>query len=349
MYSDGSLSLKDCLSNAQQDGKLLGELKFDVALSRYTTWRIGGKAECFYQPASIEDLQNLLSLIDQQYAEKSAEKSAEKKAIYWLGLGSNLLIRDGGLKGIVICSNGVLNSFSSKCSDLTNECLVSAEAGLSSAVFSRKAANEAMNGAEFLSGIPGTIGGALAMNAGAFGREIWTFVKSVTMVNRQGDMILRMKDDFNIQYRHVELNKNTNSTLADEWFVQADFLFKKDSAGLQKSKQEIKQLLAKRAATQPTTQANAGSVFKNPKNDFAARLIESCGLKGLSINGAQISEKHANFIINKHQARSCDVEALIKKIQDTVFQQCEIKLETEVRIIGQHINKNAEFQAGIKA
>ncbi len=318
MSSDVQLSLRNFLIDAQKKGVLSGKLIWDVPMSRYTTWRIGGTAECLYQPLSIEDLQIFLKLL---------EKEIE---VYWLGLGSNILIRDGGIKGVVICTNGVLNNFNIECDAQTKECLILAQAGLASALFSRKAANESVNGAEFLSGIPGTIGGALAMNAGAFGSETWSFVKNVTMINRQGEKLIRTADDFNIGYRKAELKK-----IQQEWFVEAKFLFHKDADGLKKSKQEIKQLLAKRAATQPTKQANAGSVFKNPKNDFAARLIESCGLKGLSINDAQVSEKHANFIINKNKATACDVETLIKKIQETVYQQHQVKLETEVCIIGQ--------------
>ncbi|MCK5666208.1 MAG: UDP-N-acetylmuramate dehydrogenase, partial [Thiotrichaceae bacterium] len=186
----------------------------------------------------------------------------------------------------------------------------------------------------FLSGIPGTIGGALVMNAGAFGSEIWNYVKQVTMIDRQGKLSIRTAHDFTITYRKVVLKNDALSPSNREWFVQGEFLFNKDEDRLNKSKQEIKHLLAKRAATQPTKQANAGSVFKNPKNDYAARLIESCGLKGFAINDAQVSEKHANFIINKGKARACDVEALIEKIQQTVFARCQVKLETEVRIMG---------------
>jgi len=316
-------SLKTLLMELEKKGLISGQMSFDVSLSAYTTWRIGGHAECLYKPESIEDLQNLFKILPEQ------------TAIHWLGLGSNLLVRDGGLSGVVVCTNGVLNDFSIECNESDETCLIIAQAGLSSAVFSRKAANEAVNGAEFLSGIPGTIGGALAMNAGAFGSEIWSYVKKVFMINRQGEIKPRNKDDFNISYRKVEQKYHSLENSQQEWFVQAEFLFNKDADGLKKSKQEIKQLLAKRAATQPTKQANAGSVFKNPENDFAARLIESCGLKGVAINDAQISEKHANFIINKNKARACDVEALIKKIQDVVFAQCHVRLETEVCIIGQ--------------
>lgn len=322
MQSELNLSWQELLLDAREKGYLSGKLTWDASLSRYTTWRIGGNAECIYQAESIKDLQSFFIILEQNVA------------INWIGLGSNLLIRDGGLKGVVICTNGVLNEFSCECDDLNNHCLVSAQAGLSSAVFSRKVAGEGLNGAEFLSGIPGTIGGALAMNAGAFGSEIWDYVKKVMMITRQGKLNIRTADDFKITYRKVELKNQSLSSLNSEWFIQGEFLFNKDKAGLNKSKLEIKQLLAKRAATQPTKQANAGSVFKNPKNDYAARLIESCGLKGFSINDAQVSEKHANFIINKGKARASDVEALIEKIQDTVYEQCHIKLETEVRIMG---------------
>ena len=322
MQSELNLSWQELLLDAREKGYLSGKLTWDASLSRYTTWRIGGNAECIYQAESIKDLQSFFIILEQNVA------------INWIGLGSNLLIRDGGLKGVVICTNGVLNEFSCECDVLHSHCLVSAQAGLSSAVFSRKVAAKGLNGAEFLSGIPGTIGGALAMNAGAFGSEIWDYVKKVMMITRQGKLNIRTADDFKITYRKVELKNQSLSSLNSEWFIQGEFLFNKDKAGLNKSKLEIKQLLAKRAATQPTKQANAGSVFKNPKNDYAARLIESCGLKGFSINDAQVSEKHANFIINKGKARASDVEALIEKIQDTVYEQCHIKLETEVRIMG---------------
>ena len=174
------------------------------------------------------------------------------------------------------------------------------------------------------------------MNAGAFGSETWGHVKSVEMINRSGEIITRTPDEFNIHYRSIQLKKNELKNNSDqEWFLSGRFCFERDEQGLAQSKQEIKRLLARRAETQPTKQANAGSVFKNPDNDYAARLIESCGLKGESINDAQISEKHANFIINKGNARSSDVEALIEKIQETVFKQCHVALETEVRIMGQ--------------
>ncbi len=313
-------NLQQQLLTAIDTGQLSGQLKINEPMSRYTTWRIGGMAECFYQPGSIGDLQSLLKLV------------APAVPVYWIGLGSNLLIRDNGLKGLVINTNGVLNQLNIRCETQSHKtlCYLQAEAGLSCAVFSRKAARQGLNGAEFLSGIPGTIGGALAMNAGAFGGETWRQVISVDMIDRHGNISHRSPEEFNINYRHVEYKNNTQQ----QWFIRATFCYEQNEVELQQSKQEIKNLLKKRARTQPTTQANAGSVFKNPPGDHAARLIEDCGLKGKSINGAQVSEKHANFIINTGRATAGDVEALIELIQERVLYKHGIKLQTEVHFMG---------------
>jgi len=326
--------LQKKLSDAENSSQLKGQLKLNESLDRYTTWRIGGNAECLYQPKDKSDLQTVLQLLP------------ENTPVNWIGLGSNLLVRDAGVKGLIIYTNGVLNKLDIKCSDEDEQaedqtvCLMNAQAGVACAIFSRKAANSGLNGAEFLSGIPGTIGGALAMNAGAFGGETWRHVVNVTMINDQGRLITRTPDEFNIEYRKIEAKKmpngSENKIQRQEWFLSAVFKFKKDEQGLEKSKLEIKRLLKKRAETQPTKQANAGSVFKNPENDYAARLIESCGLKGKTINDAQISEKHANFIVNKGAAKAKDVEALIEEIKTAVLMKHQIELETEVRIIGEY-------------
>lgn len=316
--------LQQLLQQAKDNGTLQGLLKFNESMSRYTTWRIGGKAECFYQPEDETDLQRILKTIPQG------------TSVYWVGLGSNLLIRDGGVKGVIIYINGVLNNMDIKCTQAedSTECIITAQAGVACAIFARKAANDSLNGAEFLSGIPGTMGGALAMNAGAFGGETWRHVVTVKMINQDGEFINRSPEEFDVQYRSVKFKALNNK---QEWFVSGTFCFSKDEQGLQQSKQEIKRLLTKRAETQPTKQANAGSVFKNPDNDYAARLIEECGLKGISINDAQVSPKHANFIVNKGNAQAKDVEALIDKIKKSVFQQCRISLETEVKILGESV------------
>ncbi|MCP3852703.1 MAG: UDP-N-acetylmuramate dehydrogenase, partial [Gammaproteobacteria bacterium] len=263
--------LQTILQSAKDNGLLKGSLKLNESLSRYTTWRIGGEAECFYQPENEADLQRVIKLLP------------EETFIYWLGLGSNLLVRDGGVKGLIIYTNGVLNDLSIECSDDGLECQIKAGVGVACAIFARKSANKGINGAEFLSGIPGTIGGALAMNAGAFGGETWSHVTQVRMINSKGEIVKRTPNDFSIQYRKVEPLPEQNFSMSKEWFLSGTFEFEKNEQGLEQSKKEIKRLLAKRAETQPTKQANAGSVFKNPAQDYAARLIEECGLKGLTI------------------------------------------------------------------
>jgi len=342
VVTDGRQSLKSILLVARDSGCLTGKLKFDVPLAAYTSWRIGGNAECFYQPEDSTDLQAVLQHLP------------EHTPIYWIGLGSNLLVRDGGVKGLVINTNGVLNKLEIQCADsqLVKEkacenagdtgtdpmCIMTAQAGVACAIFSRKAAHYGIKGAEFLSGIPGTMGGALAMNAGAFGGATWNQLLRVEIINQAGEIMTRTADQFHVQYRKVELKEAVakENKGKKEWFLSGTFCFERDEQGLMQNKSRIRQLLKQRAETQPTKQANAGSVFKNPDNDYAARLIESCGLKGKSVNDAQISEKHANFIINKGHARAEDVESLIAEIKAKVLLKYQIKLETEVKIIGEN-------------
>jgi len=313
--------LQNKLLIAQKSGQLQGHLTLNESLAQYTTWRIGGLAECCYRPKNDKDIQAVL------------ESLPENTAVNWVGLGSNLLVRDGGVQGLVIITNGTLNQLNFEHYDpLTKLFTITAEAGVACAIFSRKSARHGISGAEFLSGIPGTMGGALAMNAGAFGSEIWNYVTRVTMINIQGCLIYRNADEFNIKYRQVSLKKASDQ----EWFLRAEFEFTRDAQSLQQSQLEIKNLLAKRAATQPTKQANAGSVFKNPDNDYAARLIEASGLKGKIMNGAQISAKHANFIVNNGTAKAKDIEALMSEIKEQVLLKHQVTLESEIRIIGEY-------------
>jgi UDP-N-acetylmuramate dehydrogenase len=288
---------------------LRGRLLHDEPMSRHTSWRIGGPARNYYQPADLQDLCEFIKTLpaDEQ--------------IYWVGLGSNLLVRDGGINGTVIALSGMLNELS-----ITDDNHVRAEAGVASAKVARFSANNHLTGAEFLAGIPGTIGGALAMNAGAFGGVTWDVVDKVETLNRSGEVNTRTPDDYEIGYRHV-------SGPGDEWFVAA--YFKLQPGELDDSKAEIKSLLARRGESQPTQLPNAGSVFKNPEGDYSARLIEACGLKGKCIGKACVSDKHANFIINTGEARADDVEALIRLIQQTVKEMRGIELQPEVRIIGE--------------
>jgi UDP-N-acetylmuramate dehydrogenase len=241
--------------------------------------------------------------------------------IHWVGLGSNLLERDGGIRGTVILPFGGLSLL-----ERLDGNRVRAGAGVACAKVARFTVRTGLTGAEFLAGIPGTMGGALAMNAGAFGGETWPLVARVQTIDRSGELHVRMPERYQVSYRSV-------AGPGDEWFVAVDLqLTPGDSVAAQA---RVKQLLERRAATQPTQQPNCGSVFRNPPQDFAAHLIEACGLKGERIGNAQVSEKHANFIVNLGQARAADIEALIHYVQDRVKDKHGVRLQPEVRIIGE--------------
>jgi UDP-N-acetylmuramate dehydrogenase len=284
------------------------QVLYDEPMARHTSWRAGGHARRFVSGGSLQALSAFLS-----------ELPADE-ALLWVGLGSNLLVRDAGFDGTVIATQGVMNRL-----EMLDETHVYAGAGVADAKLARFCKQHGLKGAEFFAGIPGLVGGALAMNAGAWGGETWPLVESVVTIDRQGVIRSRNADEFEIGYRHV-------SGPDGEWFAGAIFEFE-----IMRDNQQtidIKQLLAKRAATQPTGVASCGSVFRNPEGTYAAQLIESCGLKGRRIGGAVISDKHANFIINDKQATAADIESLIRLIQETVKQQCGIELQTEVRIVG---------------
>ena len=289
---------------------LRGELRLNEPMARHTSWRAGGCVDRAYVPANLEDLRIFLVSLPRH------------EPVYLVGLGSNLLVRDGGLRGSVIFTHGVLKQIRFEGN------AVYAEAGVPSPKVARFAAMHELAGAEFMTGIPGTVGGALAMNAGCYGGETWNIVESVTTLDRAGQLRQRTRANYDIGYRTVVLRKG-----GEEWFVAARFkLPHGDSA---KSRETIKQLLERRIATQPLNQPNAGSVFRNPPGDYAARLIEECGLKGRAIGGAMISDQHANFIINTGAACADDIEKLINTAHDAVKQKFGIDLEHEVRIVGE--------------
>jgi len=286
-----------------------GELLLNESMARHTSWRVGGSAQRFYRPLDLQDLSAYLG------------QCPEDEPLLWLGLGSNLLVRDAGLAGSVIAMQGVIADI-----ELCDNNILRAGAGASCARVARIAARHGLVGAGFLAGIPGTMGGALAMNAGAFGGETWEIVANVSSINRQGFVNVRQPEDYQIAYRQVQ-------GVADEWFVSADLRLQAGDA--EAGQQHIKQLLAQRNTSQPIGLPSCGSVFRNPPDDYAARLIEAAELKGFSIGGAQVSDKHANFIINTGDARAADIEKLIKHIQTVVAQQFDVRLQTEVHIVGE--------------
>lgn len=285
-----------------------GQLLKNASLKDYISWRTGGLADYIYIPADLDDLSMFLANLPASIR------------ITWLGLGSNTLVRDEGVDGVVIITQGALNNLSK-----LEGFQVRAEAGVASAQLARHCARQSGAGLEFMAGIPGTVGGALAMNAGCFGGETWQHVIAVETINRHGEIKKRSLQDFEIAYRHV-------MRPVDEWFVAGHFALTQGDKELSLSK--IREMLEKRNHSQPTGTANCGSVFRNPPGDFAGRLIESCGLKGKKIGGAQVSEKHANFILNDSEAKASDIEQLILEVRSIVEQKTGVRLIPEVCIIG---------------
>jgi len=285
-----------------------GILKQNEPMSLHTSWHTGGNAQHYFEPADLEDLSCYLAAIP----------AAEP--VLWVGLGSNLLVRDGGFPGTVIAANRMLNKLKIEPSGL-----VKVDAGVPCAKVAKMTSRTGLSGAEFLAGIPGVMGGALAMNAGAHGGETWDLVTSVMTLSRTGAITTRARSDFRIGYRSVEMP-------ADEWFISAELQLQHDPERL--GEQRIRALLEKRAATQPVGHPSCGSVFRNPPGDYAGRLIEACGLKGTRRGDACVSEKHANFIINQGNATAKDIEQLIQHIQEIVQRKFAVALVPEVRIVG---------------
>jgi UDP-N-acetylmuramate dehydrogenase len=292
---------------------LRGTLTRDAPLAKYTSWRAGGPADTLYVPADRDDLAMFL----RQWP------SVEPLSV--LGLGSNTLVRDGGVRGAVVIMHnpGAVLAVA--------DGLIYAEAGAASPKLARFAATHGCAEAEFLAGVPGTVGGALAMNAGCYGGETWPYVARVEVATREGSFVVRDPSDYTIGYRSV---RRADGTAPDGIFTAAWFRFPVGDSSA--SRARIRELLARRIATQPLSLPNAGSVFRNPPGDHAARLIEACGLKGHAIGGARVSEKHANFIVNPAgKAKAADIEALIAFVRATVLANTGVNLEPEVRIVGE--------------
>lgn len=290
---------------------LRGTRETDVPMARHVSWRAGGAAARAYTPADIDDLGAFLRSLPAD------------EPLLFVGLGSNLLVRDGGWSGTVVFLHAALRDVHADGEQIY------AEAGVAAPKLARFAANAGCVGAEFLAGIPGTVGGALAMNAGCYGAETWPAVRRVLTVDRQGTVRTRSAADYEIGYRHV-----APRFAGEEWFVAAWFAFPAGDG--EAARQRIRELLEKRIASQPLQLPNAGSVFRNPPGDYAARLIEAAGLKGHRIGGAEVSAKHANFIVNAEgRATAEDIESLIEQVQATVQAQFGVSLVREVKIVGE--------------
>lgn len=285
-----------------------GTLLENVNLAKFNTWRVGANTRYLFRPASISDLQNFLTQLN------------DTLPIIWLGLGSNVLLRSKDFPGVVILTHPGLTNI-----EILNETQIKFEAGLASAKAARACVKHGLAQATFLAGIPGTIGGGLAMNAGAFGGETWEHVDSVYTINSLGEIRTRAKSEFEIGYREVK------GLAENEWFISAVFDFPRGDANTEQ--QALKKLLKLRSLKQPIGQPSCGSVFRNPKGGFAAQLIESCGLKGFKLGTAEVSNKHANFIVHSGLADAKDIELLIKHIQKCVKEKHDVLLEREVRFL----------------
>jgi len=280
----------------------------DVPMAKHTSWHAGGPADLLFVPQDLRDLSAFLRQLPLEVP------------LLWVGLGSNLLVRDGGFRGAVIMTHGALGGLAR-----ISATVIHAEAGVPCARIARSCAQWGMGPAEFFAGIPGTLGGALAMNAGAWGGETWAHVAEVDVIDRRGATHTRSPSDYRIGYRRVE-------GPASEWFVGARLKFEQKPDA---SSDAIRDLLERRRQTQPIGEWSCGSVFTNPPGDHAARLIEAAGLKGFRVGGASVSEKHANFIINHGAARAADIEAVIRHVQSRVAEVHNVMLQPEVRIVGE--------------
>ncbi|MFQ5634812.1 MAG: UDP-N-acetylmuramate dehydrogenase [Gammaproteobacteria bacterium] len=285
----------------------MSRLLRDEPMSKHTSWQVGGPADMYLRPDSLEALREFLAGLD------------DEVPVHFAGLGSNLLVRDGGIRGVVINPARALGDVAR-----IDERRVEAGAGVACTALARRCARWGLGPSDFFAGIPGTIGGALKMNAGAFGGETWDSVIEVDTIDRRATIRTRAKSDFEIAYRHVD-------GPTGEWFIAARFGFER---GDEHSLERVKALVQEREEKQPLGLPSCGSVFRNPPGGFAAQLIESAELKGYRVGGAMVSEKHANFIINTGDATAADVEELIEYVRGVVAAKHGVHLDLEVHIVG---------------
>ncbi len=294
----------------RDDMTVQGELRSNEPMSRHTSWRVGGPAELFFVPASIEDLQSFFHELD------------DDTPVFWFGIGSNLLVREGGLRGVVISATKILRDL-----EQVDHYVVRVGSGVPCTQLARQCIRWGLGPSEFFAGIPGTVGGALAMNAGAHGGETWERVESVRTIDRDGEIHERAPGEYTVGYRSVAGPPN-------EWFLEATLRFDPQATA---SMETLNTLLERRKNTQPLGLPSCGSVFRNPPDDHAARLIETANLKGFSIGGAEVSAKHANFIINRGDATATDIEELIEHVRHSVTETHGIELVHEVHIVGESL------------
>lgn len=293
----------------QIDAQFLPRVAFDEPMSRHTTWHVGGPADVFFSPRDRADLKAFLGRLPPE------------TPVFFVGLGSNLLVRDGGIRGVVIETHGALAQLERR-----GEREVYCEAGVPCARIARQCIKWQLGPADFFAGIPGTFGGALFMNAGAFGGETWPHVRSVEVIDRHGVERTRSASEYRYGYRHIV------PPAANEWFLGATLEFEVLATA---DNHAMRELLVKRKDSQPIGEWSCGSTFTNPPGDHAARLIDAAGLKGFRIGGAVVSPKHANFLINTGDATAADIEQLVAHVRDTVLRVHGVALTAEFKAVGE--------------
>ena len=291
------------------DAEFESRVRRNEPMSRHTSWHVGGPADLYFSPHDRADLLAFLGTLP------------EETPLFWLGLGSNLLVRDGGIRGVVIDTQSGLTRL-----ERINDTTLTCEAGVPCARLARQCIKWGMAPAEFLAGIPGTLGGALFMNAGAFGAETWPRVRSVDVCDARGNERRRPASDYQYGYRHIV------APAPGEYFLAAALEFEYRPGVTEEA---MRELLLRRKETQPIGEWSCGSTFTNPPGDHAARLIEAAGLKGTRIGDIMVSPKHANFLVNVEAATAADVERLVALIQQEVAKQFGVQLAPEFRTVGE--------------
>ena len=298
--------------------KIKGEVRYDEIMAKYTSMRIGGPADVFVLPANLRDLQIIL-------------KHRGNCPVWTLGEGTNLLVGDRGIRGIVVslknCFKSIKRPVFYKTPEGKERAVIQVDAGVKLSYLAKYAARYGLKGIESLVGIPGSVGGAVVMNAGAEGTEIGQVLRSVKRIDLDGEVETFDKDEIKFTYRKTIFPSEEGIVISAELDLE-----KGETSEVHR---KMDAHLSRRSSTQPLTMPNSGSIFKNPEGDSAGRLIESSGLKGCGMGGAGVSIKHANFIVNKGNASAKDVIKLIEHIQTVVEEKTGTKLEQEIIFIGE--------------
>ncbi|WFD10822.1 UDP-N-acetylmuramate dehydrogenase [Tepidibacter hydrothermalis] len=292
--------------------EIIGEenILVDEPMKNHTSFKIGGPADILVTPTDENQLKEIMKYIKK-----------ESIPYFLMGNGSNLLVRDGGIRGVVVKIAQNYNKFE------INENIIKAQSGILLSTLAKHIAKNCYKGFEFASGIPGTLGGAIAMNAGAYGGEMKDVVKSVKVLNQQGEIVELSNEEMEFGYRTSLVNK--------EKLIVLEVKLSLEKGNYEDIKNILDDLTVKRTTKQPLNVPSAGSTFKRPEGYYAGKLIEDSGLKGVRLKGAQVSDKHSGFVINAGGATAQDIMELIEFIKKTVYDKFKVELNEEVKIVGE--------------